>query len=264
MSLPSGEISLEGLTRLSTSMRKLQEQMEKLFPKELSALIKAHPEVESINWNQYSEAGFVLSGVNIERASSAKPFDEASFLAQVYALLDPMPSDSLLSLFSHNGTVTFNASGFNVERDPDGGGYGGGTRTTPGDAAFPGSPLGEVFTEYYELRDRAVKSLPKLLMEYVKANEEQLKSLRWFQYTPGFMDGDTCEFAAHGLRILPPNKSEYISIYKPTRDTKKLLGALERLLDGLHPDILYALYGDHMEVTVTSNKIVTEEYNDHE
>src|SRR5688572_12179707 len=175
--------------------------MEKLFPKELSALIKKTPEVESISWTQYSEGGFSMDPYEVELAPNIKKFNHKEFRKEVDRLMSPMPSSLLLQMYEHHAQVVATEGGITSSYDEDGdlydSGAGGASRKTPGKVELTDSPLGECFKEYYDLRAQACSSVEKLVMAFVEKHKEEIKSLQWTQYTPGFCDGETCDFSVY-------------------------------------------------------------------
>ena len=97
----------------------------------------------------------------------------------------------------------------------------------------------------------------------------EIEGIRWHQYTPYFNDGDPCIFGLHGM---------YVKIKWEKEDTGDLedgyryagggpnegrfgkdVGAFEEALD-FNTDALQAVFGDHVQVTATRDKIDIEDY----
>lgn len=101
-----------------------------------------------------------------------------------------------------------------------------------------------------------------------------VKALRWTQYTPGFNDGDACEFTVSDLQVFfedPKDDSddEGIDLYSIKGNLKKYnldaetFKVLEAIGDSLNDmeKPLQRLYGDGSQVTVTSKKIKVTDYD---
>jgi hypothetical protein len=106
----------------------------------------------------------------------------------------------------------------------------------------------------------------------LKAAVPQLVGVRWFQYTPYFNDGDECVFGLHGAEFSVGGDYEYLSTWKDYFDKATGLDKnglttkqVETLLDfesnlGSIEEMLKIAFGDHAQVTLTSDGIETEEY----
>lgn len=99
-----------------------------------------------------------------------------------------------------------------------------------------------------------------------------LTRIVWTQYTPYFNDGDSCTFGVHDLEL-------YVTIdgvehehslweLKSTCDYgvearaqvgKKTIAAFLAVWKQLDEDILEAVFGDHVTVTVTADSVTVEE-----
>lgn len=89
------------------------------------------------------------------------------------------------------------------------------------------------------------------------AKHPELETISWTQYTPYFMDGDTCYFSAN---------TEYAEINGEEiewDDDKKnqMEKDVEDFLDTLDHDTLEDLFGDHVKVTITKDGVNVEDYD---
>lgn len=105
-----------------------------------------------------------------------------------------------------------------------------------------------------------------------KANPT-VKGIRWKQYTPYFNDGDPCEFRVHevytsfGEETGGDYDDGYLSTYS-FRDKPELKALHDSIREfektiqsqGMS-DIMETVFGDHVQVTVTPDDVVVEEYS---
>ncbi|MFO0578681.1 MAG: hypothetical protein U1A78_32160 [Polyangia bacterium] len=99
-----------------------------------------------------------------------------------------------------------------------------------------------------------------------------VRAIRWQQYTPYFNDGDACTFSVHTPRVRLDDEStegDYEDGFLTSwclrhRDTE-LQKAFSELSDLLQSDaleaVLEAVFGDHVEVTATPDKLEAEGYD---
>lgn len=147
-----------------------------------------------------------------------------------------------------------------------------------------------------QLKADGAAAIKAALAEFWSKHADEVHSLEWNQYTPYFMDGDTCTFGFNGISFklnssLPcetenkPIKDEDEDVYEDSGENNsyheayeagelvrkkvisealgKSIKSLNQALDQLD-DCLELVYGDHVKVTVTSDgKATTEEYSDH-
>lgn len=87
----------------------------------------------------------------------------------------------------------------------------------------------------------------------------QLKSVSWTAYTPYFNDGDTCEYRSrHNDPEFEIEGAEYGQpIYSEIRNE------LNKFLSQFDNDLMYELFGDHVQLVVSKEGISVEDY-DHE
>lgn len=113
-----------------------------------------------------------------------------------------------------------------------------------------------------------------------------LVQIKWSQYTPYFSDGDVCEFGVNepGFYIESDDLSESHYEHELTRrydeeqsaknpwakryndrydalGGKEFLNAKTDLWKSIPKELFLAVFGDHVEVTVTRDGITTEEYS---
>lgn len=127
------------------------------------------------------------------------------------------------------------------------------------------------------LRKAFVKEAETLFKEAtaeIFASEPKLESFSWTQYTPYFMDGDTCVFGvndiceingigcedSYGVSEDEDSKSgEVIEIAESKLE--KIKSAINEIIFGIPNEYMQDLFGDHMRVTVNRNgKIEKDEY----
>lgn len=108
----------------------------------------------------------------------------------------------------------------------------------------------------------------------------QIKTISWTQYTPYFMDGDTCYFSIHeifALNFVPEYPQEYYEeedleegqfAYDSysmreasdlSDEQKTLCNQIFNLINS-NGDFLEEIYGDHTSVTATAQGIDTDDY----
>lgn len=130
-----------------------------------------------------------------------------------------------------------------------------------------------------------VKELQKLVQEKSKevlgevfkeffAQNPEIQSLKWEQYTPHFNDGEPCVFRIYSLRVCKDLESEegdyedgYLTTYD-LDDTKDLvlianITQLEETLE-LIEDTLAAEYGDGSVITISKDGTVEVDEYDHD
>lgn len=136
------------------------------------------------------------------------------------------------------------------------------------------SRASELKAQMDAMRKEAAGLAKPLLSKFVKDNP-QVVSVKWTQYTPYFNDGDECVFRVHdpefyfaGDDIEDEGKSVWRLDHKdygPTDEqaspeTRAACKALAKSL-GQMEDVLKELFGDHVEVIVTSDGVEVEEYS---
>lgn len=126
------------------------------------------------------------------------------------------------------------------------------------------------------------EKLKDLFQEFFEANPK-IDAVRWEQYTPYFNDGDPCTFRVcePNLRFVngvlteeeAENLSDYgdgfvWSLYGVKDEVRK--AELEKILNGAAEltkilseaeEFLEAVYGDHVQITVTREGIKVEDYS---
>lgn len=150
--------------------------------------------------------------------------------------------------------------------------------------------------EYQEKIKVVGKKAVKALFENVFTKFPEVESIRWAQYTPYFNDGDACEFGLgqfyfgiskeqdHTLfadeacedideddeskdvtYVYNFGKYDYSSrttVY-PTKRHEELQDALRQVEGACQDleDVLGSTFGDHVQITVTRNKIEVEDHD---
>jgi hypothetical protein len=133
--------------------------------------------------------------------------------------------------------------------------------------------------EFERLRKSFVEELRPKFKEFFLpflAKWDQVKFLRWTQYTPYYNDGDPCVFQVHDLygytdqddpdafdgTVYDWSSPRYL---KPqfgdkAEEVLKDFGALTKEFSGVPEDVMQGLFGDHARVTVTREGLDVEEY----
>lgn len=114
----------------------------------------------------------------------------------------------------------------------------------------------------------------------------KLKSFNWHQYTPYFNDGEACEFRTctdyiklgyEGVEADEDEEYDYMEytsvdengLYRPWRsdepraltEVEVCTNAIIDFLRNFEDDDLLAMFGDHVEITVTADSIEVDTYN---
>jgi hypothetical protein len=115
-----------------------------------------------------------------------------------------------------------------------------------------------------ELSNEFKKQFKVISTEIFAAHPEIIK-FGWTQYTPYFNDGDACVFRYNSMHVCVDPDTADDSIYdweEMWGDTAKKYPELKKFEDVLSKseDILLAMFGDHVQVTVTPKGIDTEEF----
>lgn len=145
----------------------------------------------------------------------------------------------------------------------------------------------DVFAESYaekkkeieKIMEEARKEAQKVLQEgaeFIFNKFPAIQSFGWHQFTPYFNDGDECIFRVdadydYGIKInnktldefeVPEGltKEENKKAQDKTNEIYQVVGAFIGLFDD---DDMKAMFGDHVEITVTRNGISTDDYSDH-
>ncbi len=102
-----------------------------------------------------------------------------------------------------------------------------------------------------------------------------LKSISWTQYTPYFNDGEACTFGVNDPELIAEidGNEEEFSLYDLKREpgSQWYNGAREKLGNQacasfqetwgkLNDEIMLAVFGDHVKVTITKDEVSVEEY----
>ena len=123
-----------------------------------------------------------------------------------------------------------------------------------------------VATKLKELVDNYNKTKLKLAEEFGNALSgmcvDGITRFSWQQYTPYFMDGETCYFGV-GLDSVEFKGDNYAFRRYPNENSPPEVTALQALLRRIPDEIYETSFGDHKEVTVTKDIVVVDDY-DHE
>lgn len=105
------------------------------------------------------------------------------------------------------------------------------------------------------------------------ADNPDLVSYRWTQYTPYFNDGDECVFSVHDYIEVTFSDGEVLQDWDGSdwdiKDASKS-GVSEENIDtacaavelvrAIPEEVMKAIFGDHVEVTIFSDHVEVEEY----
>jgi hypothetical protein len=129
-----------------------------------------------------------------------------------------------------------------------------------------------------KIRDAGATGFAQLAAPIFDAHPE-LESFRWTQYTPYFNDGDECSFGVNsdyvdindteetstaeetGFCINPEETRWSHRKYGREPNPNKAAVAIGKLLRGLGDEALRAMFGDHVEITVTRNQVKVERFD---
>ena len=124
--------------------------------------------------------------------------------------------------------------------------------------------------KYEETVEALSEDLKKYLRAFMQAHPE-LEYVSWKQYTDYFNDGDACNFYVRGLNFKRVDTDEEdfdeesLDEYWGDNDDP-LITALEELYADIEgdSDLMLALFGDHAEVTLTSEEVSVTSYTHHD
>lgn len=151
--------------------------------------------------------------------------------------------------------------------------------------------MNEVIAEFARQRQEfqtiAQNNLKAVFKEFFDETPE-IKVIKWTQYTPYFNDGDPCYFSVHEPTFSNCDDSNLVSTYgeldmsedeaeqeglfafegtwsRPDNLPKHVVENTDKLCEFINAsemeDVLLAVFGDHVCVTVTRDGIDVEEYS---
>lgn len=115
-----------------------------------------------------------------------------------------------------------------------------------------------------ELRAQGEACLKEAFSDFFKAHPN-VSAIRWAQYTPYFNDGDPCNFSVREASARFES-DEFLDSWEMEQKgfaaENETLGKLEGFLqsDAFEP-VMQAIFGDHVEVTVTPTEITIDTYS---
>jgi hypothetical protein len=90
----------------------------------------------------------------------------------------------------------------------------------------------------------------------------------WTQYTPYFNDGSACVFSVHEPYLVPASKSGDYSVWDyelwgeyPKEFSAECRDDFLAVWKTIDKQLLEAVFGDHVKITVTKDEVVVEDYN---
>lgn len=112
-----------------------------------------------------------------------------------------------------------------------------------------------------ELRMKLQETGEQFLVEHFKETfnkHQNLKEVRWTQYTPFFNDGDECTFRSnHEWADIEGVDGE---LDYNSKEYKEIKENIREFLSQFDDELLRNLFGDHVEIIVTKEGISVEEY----
>lgn len=92
-----------------------------------------------------------------------------------------------------------------------------------------------------------------------------VQSFAWRQYTDYWNDGDTCRFHVHNDSecIVVNDKSEWDGDDELTAEERKATEIVASILSKYKSGDMERMFGDHVEVVVTRDKVEARDYSDH-
>lgn len=131
----------------------------------------------------------------------------------------------------------------------------------------------ELLAEMEDLVSRMQERGKEVFAEYSKKlfqDHPDLVSFSWTQYTPYFNDGDACHFGVNSyLNVCFSNGDEmedweigYSRKYAEGFSEDHMVAAdrAHELVSGVPEEVMEKLFGDHVEVTVYSDRVEIEDY----
>jgi hypothetical protein len=106
------------------------------------------------------------------------------------------------------------------------------------------------------IRKEGEKAVRAFFIEFFEKRPDVF-AVRWTQYTPHFNDGEPCVFGLHGIYVFPTQEA---SEDKENEYNFDCWGEEPETSLNKIEEILESVFGDHAEVTVTREKITSEEY----
>ena len=110
-----------------------------------------------------------------------------------------------------------------------------------------------------DLRMKLQETGEQFLLEHFKETfnkHKNLKEVRWTQYTPYFNDGETCEYgSSHTSPDLLVTGCSYNG-----KEYKVIEKEIKEFLIQFDDELMYDLFGDHIEIIVTKEGISVNEY----
>ena len=145
------------------------------------------------------------------------------------------------------------------------------TETTQNIAKFSQSIKGieEIKAEYKKQRQilltKFQNELSSVLIDFFKA-VPRITQISWSQYTPYFADGDPCEFSMNTIqfKIEDDNFDSYdLKSAGLSSEELEACKTLDRVLSS-NEDFFEELLGDHIEVSIDQNGVITTEECGHD
>lgn len=111
-----------------------------------------------------------------------------------------------------------------------------------------------------ELKDKLNKTGEQFLVKNFKEvfnNHPKLEEVRWSAYTPYFNDGEPCEYSSDHLSPeLAGAELEYNG-----EEYNQIEGEIKAFMEMFDDDLMYDMFGDHIEILVTQDGMAVEEYD---
>ena len=117
--------------------------------------------------------------------------------------------------------------------------------------------------EYQKRKEEFLQTMSKEINGYLTSILEKYNviAMRWTQYTPYFNDGDPCLFGVHDLRVqFAKDNDDFLAEWETKGKEKIVVREMQCLRDIIPTEIMLAILGDHVEITVTREDVHAEFY----
>lgn len=117
--------------------------------------------------------------------------------------------------------------------------------------------------QYQAMLKECSSKVGGLLQELVFAEYPEVHAFRWYQYTPYFNDGDSCEFGVYydSLCIQLEEDGEFYGEWDEYDEKySEVAGKISKILSEFPEDLLESAYGDHAEIIITRDDVSIDRY----
>jgi hypothetical protein len=89
----------------------------------------------------------------------------------------------------------------------------------------------------------------------------KVQGVKWTQYTPHFNDGETCVFSVHEPDLIDEDGEDHYSYCWDKEFGEGCDDAFGEVWSEMDDDVLEAVFGDHVEITITRDEVTVEDYS---